>query len=148
MIRCLHCSKEFEGKRQSAKFCSDNCRVLNHQKNGKGNKVKPLNLVFILNEIKAQLNRFDETLKMFDMKIQDLTIPTHQIKPITDTKSQSNVIHSVPAKEATKPLSRTPEEWLKLKRECETDEQYQEWLTDLHKDPLLPVGDKRRIIRA
>lgn len=38
-IKCLKCEKEFEPKRETAKFCSDSCRVMWHRKNGKNRPV-------------------------------------------------------------------------------------------------------------
>lgn len=34
-IKCLKCGNEFESKRSTAKYCSDRCRKLAFQKNGK-----------------------------------------------------------------------------------------------------------------
>lgn len=45
MKNCLNCNKEYEDKRPSSRFCSDNCRVLNYKKNkGLPKKNKGLSL--------------------------------------------------------------------------------------------------------
>ena len=35
--KCAHCGKEFEAKKSNAKFCSDNCRNIAHQKKKRQN---------------------------------------------------------------------------------------------------------------
>lgn len=51
MIKCLKCHKEFEPKRETAKFCSNSCRVGYHRKHGKSDKVKPYQMQAIYNAV-------------------------------------------------------------------------------------------------
>ena len=87
MKECLQCKKEFQEKRESAKFCSDKCRVKWNRKNG-GQQIKKWQAQSILNQI-------NEAMDKLNQRIQNLTEPTHQIKPITDVPKQSNVVFNV-----------------------------------------------------
>jgi hypothetical protein len=51
MKECLHCKKEFEAKRDSAKFCSTSCRVMYHRKHGKKKDVTPLQMQVLYNSM-------------------------------------------------------------------------------------------------
>lgn len=53
MKECLHCKKEFEPKKDTAKFCSTSCRVMNHQKKGKKKQeeIKPVQMQVLYNAV-------------------------------------------------------------------------------------------------
>jgi len=65
---------------------------MNHQKNGRQGVIKPLDVRFLLNDFKATMEDLKQIVNGGKLSIQDLTQPTHQIKPITDLKPQSNVV--------------------------------------------------------
>ena len=57
MKECLNCTKEYEPKRETSKFCSTSCRVRWHQKNSKGkNKVTPQNMQELYNAVLNAVN--------------------------------------------------------------------------------------------
>jgi DNA-directed RNA polymerase subunit RPC12/RpoP len=49
--KCLNCEKEFDAKRETAKYCSTNCRVKFFNKNGKNGAVTKLDLKVVYNEL-------------------------------------------------------------------------------------------------
>lgn len=51
MKKCLQCPNEFEAKRESAKFCSDKCRVAWHRKHGKKDGVTKFQMQVLYNSI-------------------------------------------------------------------------------------------------
>lgn len=55
MKECLNCTKPYNAKRASSKFCSVNCRVLYHQKHGKA-KIKPVDLQAMFNAVLTAVN--------------------------------------------------------------------------------------------
>lgn len=50
---CLECKKDYEAKRDTSKFCSDNCRVKWNQKNGRKVKgeLKPFQMQVLYNQM-------------------------------------------------------------------------------------------------
>ena len=57
MKQCLQCEKEFDGKRDSAKFCTVNCRVKWNRKNGKKSDIKPIQMQVLYNQILDAVGR-------------------------------------------------------------------------------------------
>jgi hypothetical protein len=64
-MKCLQCDNEFEHKRETAKFCSDKCKVKWHRKNPKKGAVAKFELMTLYNEFKAAI----QNLSMQDIKI-------------------------------------------------------------------------------
>lgn len=91
------------------------------------------------------IDEFGQAGNVGSMSIQDLTQPTGQIKPITDTKPQSNVVMSVWEEKPKLSLKRTPAHWVDLRRECLTADDFAKWLEDLENDTFLTTREKAQI---
>lgn len=140
-MKCLHCQKEFKEVRETAKFCSANCRVKYHREHGSKNEIKPYKVQLLLNEFKGAMDEFKGLIKSGGMQIQDLNHPTQQIKPITDHLPQSNVVFSVEPKKPVK-QPKSVVRYISERLECETPEDYEQWLANLESDPYLSTRDK------
>lgn len=59
MKDCLNCEKKFKEKRETAKFCSTNCRVKWHKKNGKKKKeaISEVQMQVLYNSILAAVEK-------------------------------------------------------------------------------------------
>lgn len=55
MKKCLNCQKEFDYKREAAKFCSDRCRVQYNRKNPTSS-LKPFQMQELFNAIMGAVN--------------------------------------------------------------------------------------------
>ena len=65
MKKCVNCNKEYEDKRPSSKFCSDNCRVKYYKKNkGQPKKVKGLSLEDKIDFIFNKMTELEEKPKL------------------------------------------------------------------------------------
>lgn len=115
MKKCLKCNKDFEEKRQTAKFCSTSCRVGYHKKHGgtSATKMQSKTLIEMVSEL-------------LDIIKSPEPRPTH----IPIYKSDDN-----------KPLSM--QDWLIQKRECESEEEYKKWLDRLNADTNLTYKQKK-----
>ena len=104
MKKCLQCEKEYEAKRPTSKFCSDNCRVIYHRKHkdkketGVIGKVE-LKVLYdtILDLVSSQLNKKEEPI---------MNEPTHYF----ETPKRN--------------LIRTFEQYRQLKLDCENQEDW------------------------
>ena len=56
MKECLRCQKEFNAKRESAKFCSTNCRVQYNRVHGKKKAISTVQVQVLYNEILDMVN--------------------------------------------------------------------------------------------
>lgn len=65
---CLKCGKEFEAKKDTAKYCSDSCKVIYNRNNSKikSDEIKPIQMQVMYNVI---LQTFEEFKKLIDTKI-------------------------------------------------------------------------------
>lgn len=69
-------------------------------------------------------------------------------KETTVSEIENNTIINEQAKTPVKfTLKRSPEQWVELRRSCETYEDYQQWLSNLEADPYLTTVQKK-LIRA
>jgi hypothetical protein len=59
--KCLKCGKDFEAKKDSAKFCSTSCRVMYNRKHGGSGKVKfkPVQTDVLYNLLMDKLSKVD-----------------------------------------------------------------------------------------
>jgi len=128
---CLNCNIDFNPKRPTAKFCSDNCRVKYHRKHGKKEAIKPFQMQALYNEIKEMVGR---------ISVQDLNKPTNQIQPFQ--QPQTNYVASAVKQR------KSPQEWVIEKREIEDPEIYRKWVKELEEDPYLSTKEKSLIKQA
>lgn len=59
MKKCLWCDKEFESKKDTAKFCSTSHRVMYNRKHGKRDQVTPLQLQVLYNSLLTAINQIN-----------------------------------------------------------------------------------------
>lgn len=81
MVRvCLECKNEYEAKRETSKFCSDNCRVKWNNKNGKKNKVeiKPYQMQSLYNDMKEVLSQIKNGSPITDKPIYQYPLEEKQ----------------------------------------------------------------------
>ena len=73
MKGCLHCKKEFEAKKGTAKFCSTSCRVMWNRKNGNKTKdaIQPFQMQVLYN---SMMDLIDKTIAKFG-EIPEFEIP-------------------------------------------------------------------------
>lgn len=109
---CLNCGNEFEAKRDSAKYCSDNCRVKWNWKHR--NERKKIGLQVIEKRIIELLDKFETKQSV-----------VAAAKPINNYFQQP-----------IRQVSKTPQQWVDEKRNCENDEQYTAWFNELQKSGL------------
>lgn len=132
MKECLYCNKDFESKRDSAKYCSDKCKMQWNRKNPKKEKG--------LTELQQMKVMYNTLLQ----KIDNLSVN----KIETNTAIQKKEIFAAP-KEITKKLfiKRSPENYVELRRDIpEYDEEgYRQWLSDVDNDPYLTDLLKKQI---
>lgn len=59
MKGCLHCKKEFEAKKETAKFCSTSCRVMWNRKNGNKTKdaIQPFQMQVLYNSLLEMIDK-------------------------------------------------------------------------------------------
>lgn len=59
--KCLKCGKDFEAKKESAKFCSTSCRVMYNRKHGGTGKIKfkPVQTDVLYNLLMDKLSKVD-----------------------------------------------------------------------------------------
>ena len=86
MKGCLHCKKEFEAKKETAKFCSTSCRVMWNRKNGNKTKdaIQPFQMQVLYN---SMMDLIDKTIEKFG------EIPEFEI-PVGLQPSKKNGIHN------------------------------------------------------
>jgi hypothetical protein len=130
MIKCLYCEDEFEPKRETAKYCSDSCRVMYNRKHGKKNAVTKFQMQTLYNEIRSMVN--------------DLNKPTNSIQPFQQPETNFPI--------NTTPLKLTPQiapksylQYLNEKRELLNEEQYHAWLAELEADLYLTTPQKKAL---
>ena len=78
MKECLNCKVDISGKASSSKFCSTNCRVYHHRKNGKAKGISPIQVQAIYDAImdkiaamgdNSQINRLETVFPVKTPKI-------------------------------------------------------------------------------
>lgn len=131
---CLNCKKEFEAKKDTAKYCSDSCRVM-WNRSPLNKKEKGLT---DLQQMKVMYNSLME-------KIDKLSFPTIQVQPSAKLVSFDGIVHQVEEKQQNARQSRTPAHWVELRRECESADDYAKWLQDLESDIFLTTREKSLI---
>ncbi len=113
--KCLSCEKVFDAKRDTAKFCSVNCRVKWNYKNGKKDKVSKFDLKVVYNE-----------LLDLAQKLSAGTMPQPKVydaPKLPQTFKDEPKQWQEPTQERL--IIRNADQWHSLKRECISVE---EWL--------------------
>lgn len=133
--KCLKCGKDFEVKRDSAKFCSTSCRVMWNRKNPSVQKKKAeLRMDVIYNSI----------LELIETHKADLPKDFRDVTNIGILKSNGNVEPMFPIKQEVR---KSPAEWVMEKREIpdgDTDS-YKEWFNRLEACTYLNTKQKSEI---
>lgn len=133
MIRkCLQCGKDFEAKRDSAKYCSDNCRV----KWNYANKDKKNKLTFQVAE-----NKLLDLIEKLETKItySAVTPSTYDGKRVG-----SNYLLDEPAmfQQPKQKIRRTYDWYANSRRECQTQEDWVELRQMIEADEFLTENQK------
>lgn len=101
-----------------------------NRKNGNQNKVKPIQVQVLFNQISEMVDRLSSAKTEFKGILpHENGVP----EPISHTTKQSLAI------------KRTPAHWVELRRECETADDYAKWLEDLENDTFLTTREKSQI---
>ncbi len=135
MRECLKCKKDISGKHESAKFCSTSCRVM-WNRNPKNKKEKGLTE---LQQMKVMYNalmeKIDKIVPTSSLPISELKSGGYGVIPqIEETAVKKSVWDEEPKKKIA--IRRNPAQWVELRRECETGEDYAKWLEDLENSDL------------
>jgi hypothetical protein len=137
-MKCLQCQKDFDAKRETAKYCSDKCKVKYHRKNGGKNTIKPFQMQVLYNSIvelieKGQQQQFRAANPM--------PKELHALEQNLKNKDQFTTVTEVPQRQ----IKRTPAHWVELRRECVDADDYAQWLLDLENDIFLNSREKSQI---
>lgn len=137
---CDNCANPFKAKRSRAKFCSDVCRASFHQKKAKKQQeVKKDVGLTELQQMKVLYNALMEKIDNLGLpKIEYINPRSPQENAAllnTENKNQFTRVWEEPIKPKIT-LKRTPVQWVELRRECETAEDYAKWLEDLENSDL------------
>jgi hypothetical protein len=111
-MKCLFCENEFANKRETAKFCSTNCRVKWHNKHGgsKSGEVKKSTLQVLVNRMMDRLDKIEAA------EPTPTVLDAPKYKPIFDEPLQY-----------TKPkIKRSYENYQQLKLDCDSIESWEE----------------------
>jgi hypothetical protein len=128
MIKCLYCEEEFEPKRETAKYCSDSCRVMYNRKYGKKNVVTKFQMQTLYNEIRSMVN--------------DLNKPTNQIKPQEQPKT-NYFVDTTP--KPIQPQMSQEGAYIQELRDAKTISEIQAISAAIKADTLLPQPTKNRL---
>ena len=132
MKECLNCNKSFDEKRDSAKYCSGNCRVKWNRKNPK--KEKKLSE---LQQIKVMYNILIK--KIDDLALHTVSLPLDKFKQnFSDVVPQIEINPKIAIK-------KTSAHWVELRRECQDANDFAKWIEDLENDQFLTIREKSQI---
>jgi len=126
MKECLHCKKEFQEKKETAKYCSDSCRVM-------FNRNKPKVDKGLSTESKLDV-LYNAILEKLSSNGFNQVSPTSHVFIHTD--------------QPVKVKAKTPEEWVQEKREIPDwdTESYQKWFLSLESSSL--TKQQKSLIKA
>lgn len=133
MKQCLNCHKEFEYKRESAKFCSDKCRATYNRKYPK-QSVSPIQMQVLYN---AFLDAVEKIQYSAPKQVYDASksAPTIQDEPFKYVKPIPKV--------AVDAIMR---KYVDDRRDCSCDEEYISWLERLENDERL-TSKQRELVK-
>lgn len=118
---CLNCEKEFQEQRETAKFCSTNCRVKYHQKNNgkKTEKVTNLKLTVLYNSLLEVIEKIGKNSYAF-----------------SNPNQHANPLPKVPS------IKRSFEYYQTARIECVDIQQWNELKEQIMNDPFLTSKQK------
>lgn len=116
MKNCEQCGNEFKNKRESARFCSDSCRVKWNRKNPKKDAIKPFQMQVLYNEMV-------ELISEMKVKLQEQPIVFDSPPKPTNYFNDEPKQWAEPKKEFK--IKRTFENYQQLRIDCENED---EWL--------------------
>ena len=127
MKECLHCKKEFQQKRDTARYCSTSCRVMYNRKNPSVQKKKvELRLDVIYNSILDLIANHKSELPKDAQHITQMGVFKYNdaVEPMFATKLK---------------IKRSYENYQQLRIDCPNAEEWNElkseiWASDLPKD--------------
>lgn len=128
---CLECKKDYEAKRDTSKFCSDNCRVKWNQKNKQSKSEKKESDLFLQMQV------------MMNTMIEGMGKTKEQL-----TVHNPNFFHFQSEKPKKPSLVRSAEAWHDLKRECVSQEEWFDLKEQIENAPNLTTKQKQFIINT
>lgn len=134
MKECLHCKKKFQEKKDTAKYCSDSCRVMFNRKH----KLKALKFAAASNNtLLADL--VEKVDRLLGERINYTTTTPNSINGGRVNTFRQDETHQW--QEPPKAL-KTLTKYIQEKRECEIQEQYEALLAEVEADPYLTQKQK------
>lgn len=132
MKSCEKCGKAFNPKKDTAKYCSDSCRVMACRNRQKKGAVTTSQLQVVYNAILDLLasSRVELPTNLVSGKSDSLLHSNGSVTPFTMTRQK------------------TVEEWIAAKREIPDNDEYQRWLSELEADQYLSSKQKSLIKNA
>jgi hypothetical protein len=110
MKECLQCKKEFDAKRDSAKYCSDNCRVKWNRKNAVKKDISPVQLQVLYNSLLEMVGK----------------INTAALPPFFDAEPPKNLARTEPPiyQKAVIKIKRSFDYYKQARIACQTEEEW------------------------
>lgn len=132
-MECLNCKKEFQPKRDSAKYCSDNCRVRFYLKKVKIAKEQKPPLTF-----QVILNRMENVLEK---------IESRQSLPQYDAPKTERIFSDEPPKwEQPEITGKSVHQHLKEIANLDTPYEYEQKAKEIEYDPNLTDKERKDLL--
>jgi hypothetical protein len=122
MKECLHCKKEFQEQKQTAKYCSTSCRVMYNR-----NKPKKTKVFTTESKLEVMCNAVMDMLTT--IKFQQATSDSYIWKP-------TNIHDELPIFPTKPKLRRTFENYQQLKLDCESIEVWENLKAEINASDL------------
>ena len=141
MKECLHCKKEFEEKRESAKFCSTSCRVMYNRKHGKKERL-------VFKNPKEVMDR----LSALDAKLDKIIYASPTPESYDGARLPKGFVDDEPLsfdklkEEVAIPSGKTAEQFKAAKLACESQEEWESLKKEIMESSL-PKWLKESIIK-
>lgn len=129
---CLECKKDYKAKRDTSKFCSDNCRVKWNQKNKQTKSKKKENDLFL--QMQVMMNTMIEKM---GKTAEQLTVVNPNFHTHTFKEQPKKAV-----------LIRSAEAWHDLKRECVSADEWSELKEQIENAENLSTKQKQIIINT
>lgn len=130
---CLECKKEYEAERNNSKYCSSNCRVKYNRKHGIKKSVGKVELGVLYNSILELVEKLQRTPNSIDYKSSKMFF------------ENVNEFEEDTAPEIEERISL--EEYIEMKQECETKEDWFILSNKVKHDKYLGQGQKEFILK-
>lgn len=128
MNKCLQCEREYKAKRPTSKFCSDNCRVKYHRDHKE--------------EKKDGIGKVE--LEVLYNKILDLVGKIEKSPSVDSVDKEAGFF--MPEPKTKRVIIRTFEQWVILKRECETEEDWLVLAEEIRNASNLSIKQKQLLL--